>query len=104
VRRTAGRVGDRSGVDDGVVTGHDRIGVAGVGQVGLLVRDRVAVILEPRAGEIGSGDVVAGVDERGDGRGSDLPARPCNEDPCRPAAAQGEAPCSSCCCSTAAKR
>ena len=81
VRRVVRRVGDRGGVDDGVVAAHDREGVAGVGQVGLLVRDPVAVGLEARGAEVGRADLVAGVGERRDGRGADLPARACDEDP-----------------------
>ena len=54
VRRVAGRLGDRRGVDHRVVAAHDREGRAGVGEVGLHVRGLAGVgALEHGRPEVG---------------------------------------------------
>jgi hypothetical protein len=75
MRRVAGRLGDRGGVDDGVVAADDGERVTGVGEVGLLVGRRAGRLrLEGGAGEVAGGDLVAGAVQRVDGGGADLPA------------------------------
>ena len=81
MRRVAGRLGDRGGVDHGVVAAHDRERVAGVGEVGLLVARRAGRRrLEDGRAEVAGRDLVAGGVERVDGGRADLPARAGDED------------------------
>jgi hypothetical protein len=82
VGRVAARLGERGGVDDGVVAADDRERVAGVGEVGLLVaRDVRAGGLEHRRADVAGGDLVAGLVEGVDGGRADLAAGAGDEDP-----------------------
>ena len=68
-------------MDDGVVAADDREGVAGVGEVGLLVvRDVRAGGLEHGRADVAGGDVVAGLVEGVDGGRADLAAGAGDED------------------------
>jgi len=82
VRRVVLRVGQRGGVDDGVVAAHHGVGVAGGGEVRLHVgRGRLGGRrLEDRRAEVARRDVVAGVEQGGDGGRSDLAERAGDED------------------------
>ena len=80
VRRVLRRLGDRRGVDDGVVAADERVGVAGVGEIGLDVADLAALGLVERAVQVGRGDLVAGVVQGRDRGGADLPAGAGDED------------------------
>ena len=81
VGRVLRRLGDGGGVHHGVMAAHDRVRVAGIGQVGLRVGDALAARrLEQRAREVRRRDLVAGGVEGGDGGGPDLAAGAGHED------------------------
>jgi hypothetical protein len=73
-------IGQRGGVDHGVLAGDDRERVAGVGDVGLDVARPRRRGLEHRRDAIGGGDLVAGPVQDVDGGGADLAAGAGDED------------------------
>jgi len=60
-------------VHDGVVSGHDRSGVTGVGQVGLHVTDLLGPLVN-RRGDVDRRHLVVGAEKTMNRRGADLPA------------------------------
>jgi hypothetical protein len=73
-------IGQRGGVDHGVLAGDDGERVARVGEVGLAVGGPGWRGLEDRHGAVGGGHLMAGAVQDVDGGGADLPAGAGDED------------------------